>query len=154
MKSELWTTMSNPLLRPNNLLYIPRLITPRESRKIICNDNKLTAKKNTLRAYKDEKNPKRQIFIDMCAYVWLDDTVTFDKVTSFILYMALQSKVKSNKWKKINRDSYDQIFDSTPLTDINTDDCAIMKVKEPLGHKSIKHHLYAIQILYLWTSTR
>ena len=140
--------MSTPLLRPNNLLYIPRLITPRESRKIICNDNKLTAKKNTLRAYKDEKNPKRQIFIDMCAYVQLDNTVTSDKVTSFMLYMALQSKAKSNKRKKFNSDSYDQIFNSNALADIDTDECAIMKVKDPLGYTSVKHHLYAVQALH------
>ena len=140
--------MSHQLLRPNNLLYTPRLITPRESRKIICNDNKLTAKKNTLRAYKDEKNPKRQIFIDMCTYVQLDDTVTSDKVTSFMLYMALQSKAKSNKRKKFNSDSYDQIFNSNALADIDTDECAIMKVKDPLGYTSVKHHLYAVQALH------
>ena len=73
------------MIRQNNLLYNACLLTPRESCKIIFNDNKLTAKKNTLRAYKDEKNPKRQIFIDMCTYVQLDDTVTSDKVTSFML---------------------------------------------------------------------
>ena len=140
--------MSHQLLRPNNLLYIPRLITPRESRKIICNDNKLTAKKNTLRAYKDEKNPKRQIFIDMCTYVQLDDTVTSDKVTSFMLYIALQSKAKSNKRKKFNSDSYDQIFNSNALADIDSDECAIMKVKDPLGYTSVKHHLYAVQALH------
>ena len=45
--------------------------------------------------------------------------------------MALQNKVKSN-WQKKFRDSYDQIFCSLALTDINTNDCAIMKVKDSL----------------------
>ena len=91
--------MSHQLIRQNNLLYNARLLTLRESCKIIFNNNKLTAKKNTLRAYKDENNPKRQIFKDMCAYLGHDDTVTSDKVTTFMLYMVLQSKVKSNKQK-------------------------------------------------------
>ena len=43
----------------NHHLFTPWLLSATETHKIILCDIKVTAKKNTLRAYKDENSPKR-----------------------------------------------------------------------------------------------
>ena len=85
----------------------------------------------------------------MCNYLNLDHLITRDKLNTFLLYMALQEKATTNQRKKFNSAHYDQIFSSPALTDINSEDCAIMKIKNPLGYTSMKHHLYAVQALHL-----
>ena len=76
----------------NHHLFTPRLLSATETRKIILSDIKVTAKKNTLRAYKDENSPKRQLFTDMCKYINLDIIVTCDKLNTFFVIYGVTRK--------------------------------------------------------------